>query len=238
MYRRLGTAGAQVEQPHWHWGWDVWHFVVTTAPAVAAVVAVIVAVQTARLRAADEQRRREEAEARSLAQARLVLVQDGPPGVRKLDGNAWAIELSIANHSDRPILNVYGELWLAGTDMSERPVAVGMRFLPVAEEQRLAPRFDYQPGPLTAWRVRWTDADGKAWAVSRIRQSTPDRYTGQPPTRYPETEPSDEYGLKEAQPGHLLVLGSGRRRCTLRRPRMKSALIACSEADRHAPDGD
>lgn len=171
-----------------------WQITSTIATASAVVIALTVAVANSLQRRADELRRRREEEARALAQARLVITATGNQGVQPfsdddasgLDARRSVMEFPFANHGDRPVLDVYGEVWPAGVAVTDRPVAVHAEV--VLAGQHLPLRVQVESAPehvqVSAWRVRWTDADGRRWYRDRFPQEVPERFTGAPPHRY------------------------------------------------------
>ncbi len=170
-----------------------WEITSTIATASAAVIALTVVVANSLQRRADELRRRREEEARALAQARLVITATGNPGVRPLsddasglDGRRSVMEFPFANHGDRPVLDVYGEVWPSGVAITDRPMAVHAEVVLAGEHIPLRVQLDSAPEQVQvgAWRVRWTDADGRQWYRDRFPQEAPERFTGGPPHRY------------------------------------------------------
>src|SRR5215813_1834957 len=89
--------------------------------ALFTAAAIVVALGIARR---DSRNRREEAAQRSLAQARLVRV-GGPPGTwttgQTEQGIRHDLIFRFANHSDRPVLDVYFEAWPRHEPFSDRP---------------------------------------------------------------------------------------------------------------------
>jgi hypothetical protein len=138
-------------------------------------------------------RRRREQEEQAWANARLVLVRgtgDRPVGQ---DEHGFQRELLIyfINHSGRPILDVRAEAWPSGTDITEPPMwAVQSEIVQHGEPAEPNEYFMMRvtaPEPrigLRAWRVRWTDVDGRKWCGDQIQQYQPLPYTGQPPRQY------------------------------------------------------
>ena len=80
------------------------------------------------------------------------------------------------NHGDRSVLDVYAEAWAASTPVSERATrAVQERIvLPGQERAFLVGCETVEPSfSLRAWRIRWTDADGRQWSVDQPQQPEP-----------------------------------------------------------------
>lgn len=149
------------------------------AGAVFTLAAVVVALAVA-LR--DERRRHQDRDDYARAQARLVLT--GGPGSREEDGSRATI-FPFTNHGDRPVLDVYAELWPSRTRLEDRPLAVHARIVLPGQDLPIKLRRTLDaPASVTAWRVRWTDADGRQWCVDQPQQPEPLPYTGQPPRRY------------------------------------------------------
>lgn len=138
------------------------------AGAVGAFCAVVVALWIA-LR--DSRVRRKEDAARALAQAGLVIV--ARPYVVNLNRDIEPesihhdLRFAIDNHGDRPVLDVRAIVWLvepAGRQFDKaKPVLLR------DEELELDVRVYGKVGRsmVRAWRVQWTDADGRRWAVDR-----------------------------------------------------------------------
>jgi hypothetical protein len=166
-------------------GWEIGS---TVATALGTLVALGVAAVSIRQRKEDLSRLFRSQEARALAQARLVRAGWGNPGHRPLDGGMYQIELPFANHSDRPVLDVYGEVWLGDREDPSNPRAVHADILlphPRGEEQWLTPAMAESTADLSlaAWRIRWTDADGNQWYVDHAG-ADPKPFAGQPPNSY------------------------------------------------------
>ncbi|MET7398866.1 hypothetical protein ABZS66_35800 [Dactylosporangium sp. NPDC005572] len=147
--------------------------------ALFTLVAVVAALWIA-LR--DQRDRQREQKDQALAQARLVRVRG--TGVRPVeeDGQGQLHELTIyfTNHSDRPVLDVYGEAWPADNALDEPPRwAVTSDVVLSGQDLPLVMRVNGNVA-LRAWRARWTDADGRQWCVDR-RGEPPVPFKGQPP---------------------------------------------------------
>lgn len=163
-------------------GWQIASTIGTfLAVAVALAVVVINLVQ----RHNDRCREEEQDENRALAQARLVVTGHGNPGVNSRGAHPRLL-LPVTNYSDRPILRVIGEHWPAGRPLDEQPGSVIEPVIQPGDTCQLAVPMDDdgQAGHTAAWRIRWTDADGREWCWDRWPQEAPDRYTGQTPTPY------------------------------------------------------
>lgn len=144
------------------------------AGAVATVTAVWVALRIANR---DSRRREAEDEQRALNIANLVLV-----GTPASDDEGMFIDFT--NHSGRLMLNVHAEVWAPGTDGSERPRwAVQDAVVQPGEPGRW--RLG-RPGSaaIGAWRLRWTDSEGRRWYVDEHSQR-PRPYKGGPPRLHP-----------------------------------------------------
>jgi hypothetical protein len=149
------------------------------AGAAGSFVAVAVALWIA-LR--DSSVRRKEQSARASAQAKLVVVtrpyvvdlnRDGEP-----DSIHHDLQFTISNHGDRPILDVRAVVWLVEPtgrkfDRAER---VLLRDQKIELDVRVHGKV--RRSMVAAWRVQWTDADGRHWAVDRpndgVRRVSPD----------------------------------------------------------------
>ena len=141
----------------------------------AVVVALVIALR-------DERRRQQDRDDYARAQARLVLT--GGPGSREEDGSRLTI-FAFTNHGERPVLDVYAELWPSGTRLDDRPSAVHARIVLPGQDLPMKLRCPSNaPTAVAAWRIRWTDADGRQWYVDQYPQPEPLPYTGQPPQRY------------------------------------------------------
>jgi hypothetical protein len=168
----------------------------TLALAVVTVAAVIVTVLTAITdRRRDDKRRtedrdeaenrvREEREYRQKAQARLVITS--PPELASVRDslNRRGIQFEFVNHGDRPVMGIEAEVWLGAaprdqpcTSADEHKFALPGRDLQLwVPIDSLAPELD-----LRAWRIRWTDADGREWFVDQAQQPEPLPFTKEPP---------------------------------------------------------
>ncbi|GAA0429352.1 hypothetical protein Aca07nite_37700 [Actinoplanes capillaceus] len=131
--------------------------------ACAVVVALWIASRDARLRDLESDRK-------SLAQARLVLAGDAPRAEatgQTVDGFRHAIRFEIANHGDRPILEIGIEVW--GEDRGRR----GSHWsdsrailLPGEVAEFTMSAVTAEPNlTISRWRARWVDADGHAWLL-------------------------------------------------------------------------
>jgi len=147
--------------------------------AFFTLAAVIVALWIA-LR--DEQRRHAEQERQALTQARLVRVRGTGVKLVGEDEHGYQHELTIyfTNHSERPVLDVYGEAWPADNPRHEPARwAVKTDAVLPGQDQPLMMKVTGDV-TLNAWRARWTDADGRQWCVDR-RGADPILFAGQPP---------------------------------------------------------
>jgi hypothetical protein len=170
-------------------GWQVF---AAGATALGTLVALAVAVWTVIQRRRDEIRAAQANESRALAQARLVGVGCGNPGGRM--GNSvrpgftmpqWELTFGeFINRSDHPVLDVYAEVWTPDQNLDEPPHAVHQEMLVPDEPLPLFLSFPTPVQGLRAWRLRWTDHDGKQWCRDQYPQRTPLPFTGQPPRSY------------------------------------------------------
>lgn len=157
------------------------------AGAVATFAAVAVALWIA---IADSRRRRREDELRASVSARQVVI--GGTGTRPASNgdNGFDHELLVyfTNHGDRPIFDVFAEAWPSGSPVAERaPWAVMQDVVLPGEPPESFMIKVAAPGDqvaLAAWRVRWTDAEGRQWCADQPRQRQPLPYRGQPPRLY------------------------------------------------------
>lgn len=139
----------------------------------AAVVALVVS-QRERFVA------KKDARLRSLAQAHLVVGPGGNPGFRPVTD--WPgipdavvmMEFPFANWSDRPVRDVYAELWVDGEHM---PRASHVPIVRRDEEFPLKLVFTKTYECIGGWRLRWTDADGQRWYRNRYPQEAPEHFT-------------------------------------------------------------
>jgi hypothetical protein len=140
--------------------------------ALAVAVALGIAIH-------DSRRQRREAETRALAQARHVLV--GGTGERHED-EYHQLYIYFTNHSSNPIFEVYAEAWLDDMPVTEPPAAVMTEIVqPGGPEGGLFMLNIGREFKVRAWRVRWTDADGRQWCTDKPRPAPPVRYVGQSP---------------------------------------------------------
>ncbi|MEU7848481.1 hypothetical protein AB0B74_30675 [Micromonospora parva] len=147
--------------------------------AAAVVVALCLASKESR------DRKREDF-GRSLAQAKLVRV--GGPGLvapnERHGRNEYRTEFKIENYSDRPILDLHIELWTGQTKRTERPnMAVHSDVWKREQAEFLRLSAGEQEPAVTAWRVRWTDADGRQWCIDKAG-TDPYPYAGEAPRPY------------------------------------------------------
>jgi len=165
----------------------------TIALAVATFTAVAISIRLARTDRNSAQAERNE---HLRAQARLVIISGPgqpvddqgrlPDPERVGDDYVHRFNVLFANHGDRPVLDVWVELW-APLATGEPTMTVHDRIVLAGQEQRYTPGLQIpQPEPtLRAWRVRWTDADGHQWFQDQASQPEPLPYKGDPPRAYP-----------------------------------------------------
>jgi hypothetical protein len=139
------------------------------AGAVFTACAIVVALAVA---ARDNRARRMEEARRSLAQARLVLV--GAPRVEGVgqSGKGFKHELifDFANYGDRPVLGVTAEAWAKqdeGRDLATWIVVGEIALTGGAMKYVVRVAYEESNLEISRWRVRWTDADGRAWYFDR-----------------------------------------------------------------------
>jgi len=177
-------------------GWQIAGTIATACAVAVALTAVIVNIVQ---RKRDNDRRDAEKETEALAQARLVIV-GGNPGSEQISVDAetyglerddtygeaimWESRFGFANHGQRPVLDVYGQIWPSGYRLSDRPLEVTHRFVLPGEDKPIPLRMPEKLESLAAWRVRWTDADGRQWFVDKYPYEQPERYHGQEPQQY------------------------------------------------------
>jgi hypothetical protein len=179
----------------------------TTADWVAAIGQVAGAVFTALAVAvalwialADARRRRRDDETRAWTRARMVLIRG--TGVRSTgrDEHGFHHELLInfTNHGDRPIFDVYAEAWSSGHSLEQKPPwAVTSEIVKPGEPEEFFLMKVTTKEPtvaLAAWRVRWTDVDGRQWFGDQVGQYQPMPYTGEPPRMYMGQPDRDRHG--------------------------------------------
>jgi len=179
-FQIIGTTGATAPATCVANGWQI---ASTIATFSAAIIALIVVVINLLQRQTDHRRERAEKDARSLAQAQLVLTGYGNPGFREAeDGAIGFVVLPLRNLSERPVLLVTAEVWREGNDVKGPPLIAQVEpVVPPEAEQVFNVPVDEPASQfrLAAWRIRWTDADGARWCYDRWPQDSPDRYTGQ-----------------------------------------------------------
>ena len=156
-------------------GWDILTATATAAGVLATVAAVLTALWLARR---DEKTRHSERNARSIAQARLVRLDDPTvwtigaiedsedPAFKGLSPvghdykTRFRFVLGVLNASDRPIMCLALQLWI---DDFEKPVATHRHPLLLAGERAtLTVRAAHDQGPV-AVRVSWIDSNGRCW---------------------------------------------------------------------------
>ncbi|MFJ8816261.1 hypothetical protein [Amycolatopsis thermoflava] len=168
-----------------------WVPAAAVANAVGVLFAIYFGIANLRQRSADEKRRVDEEEAKSLAQARLVITGQGHVGVREADPALrddelrYLMDFPFANHGDRPVLDVHPEIWRQ-TDPNDPESAqrfsVRQPVVESGEDITITMRFHEDPSRgYMGWLIRWTDADGKQWYRDNPDQDAPRRYTGQRP---------------------------------------------------------
>ncbi|GGU15097.1 hypothetical protein GCM10010178_03250 [Lentzea flava] len=156
-----------------------------TAAAVAVALGIALA---------DRRRLRREEDERGKRNARMVLVRGTGSHPVGQDEHGYQSELRIyfTNHSDRPIFNVYAEAWPVGTSLDEQPrwavhsevVLPGQPAEPTEYFAMKVTTKEPPPISIAAWRLRWTDVDGRQWYGDEPRQVQPLPFSGQPPGRY------------------------------------------------------
>jgi hypothetical protein len=167
----------------------------TIALAVVTVFAIGVTLRTTRTdRRRDDERRKEDREDaikraydRQLAQARLVIIGEleissaSPLG----DGrNSYDIRFPVVNYGDRPVIGIQVEIWVDGTPLTE-PCTRAAKERYLLPEDNLTLELTTNSRALdlhlSAWRIRWTDADGQQWFVDQPQQPEPLSYKAEPP---------------------------------------------------------
>ncbi|GLY68784.1 hypothetical protein Atai01_54030 [Amycolatopsis taiwanensis] len=173
-----------------------WQVVATIATPVGVLTAIAVALANMVQRRHDNERRAADEEAKSLAQARLVITGQGNPGVRPArpdenpDGEyPFVMDFPFANHGDRPVLDVFPEIWRemsVGNPESAQKFSIRAPLVKSGEETTFSPKFSWDPGApgYMGWLIRWTDADGKQWYRDTAHQDAPRRYNGQRPENH------------------------------------------------------
>jgi hypothetical protein len=157
-----------------------WQIASTIATGCAAVVALGVAVMNTLNRLADKRAAKSAELARSLTQARLVITPNGTPSFSPVENwpnipDAVAlVEFSFTNHGDRPVVDVYAELWVPGQD---GPATAYAEVVRAGESRKLPMVFTQTYGSIGGWRIRWTDADGQQWYRDGYPQPEPKRFT-------------------------------------------------------------
>lgn len=176
------------------------------AGALATFAAVVVALVLA---SRDDRRRHRENLDRATAQARLVLA--GDTGTRAVGegGPPFKHELTIffANYSNRPVLDVYAKAWPSDHSLIEAPAwAVHSRIVHPGQDHPMVMKVTTPSAQygLAAWRVRWTDGDGREWCVDQPRQHRPLPLSGQAPRILLTTErPRPRAGAQDGlEKGH------------------------------------
>ncbi|MDQ0376618.1 hypothetical protein [Amycolatopsis thermophila] len=168
-----------------------WATAATIANTVGVLAAITFGIANLRQRSADEKRRVAEEEAKSLAQARLVITGQGHVGVREADPAMpddelpYLMEFPFANHGDRPVLDVHPEIWREiepGNPESAQRFMVRQPVVASGESTTLTMRLQEDPSQgFMGWLIRWTDADGKQWYRDDPDQDAPRRYIWQRP---------------------------------------------------------
>jgi hypothetical protein len=157
----------------------------TIALAVVTVTAIIVTVVTAITdRRKDERHRSEERQYHQSAQARLVITS--PPEVSPVKDslNRHGIQFEFVNHGDRPVMGIEAEVWLGAAPLDQQCSSVDKHkvALPGRDLQLRVPIDSMTTDPdLRAWRIRWTDADGREWFMDQAQQPEPLPYERKPP---------------------------------------------------------
>lgn len=132
----------------------------------------------------DSRERQQQEFDRSFAQARLVRV--GAPGVvPPNEGRAeYGFQVLVENYSERPILDLNIELWMPPAKRMDRPTSAVHSDVWERGRAEFVHLLAGKDEPrLMAWRVRWTDADGRKWCVDK-HDTDPYPYTGGAPRAY------------------------------------------------------
>jgi hypothetical protein len=162
----------------------VWDAISATTTATGTLIALSVAVVSIVQRRNDLRRHEREEATKSRTQARLVRTAWGNPGARPRGDGGCTVELPLANHSGRPILDVFGEIWVGGLTEEHRRAVHADIILPGPQGEEQWLKLDLSVAcddlRLSAWRVRWADADGRRWYVDEAFRE-PELFDGQPP---------------------------------------------------------
>jgi hypothetical protein len=157
---------------------DGWQAAGTIGTFCAVLIAVMVYVTNAVHRWRDQKRR-------SLTQARLVVTAFGNPGVEAptntTSGFVAALTMPFANYGDRPVLDIYFEVWPprdewpaeASSVSDVTPWAVMLHVVEAGQETSLTMNLYTKPNAIGGWRIRWTDADGLEWYKDRAPMRMP-----------------------------------------------------------------
>lgn len=124
----------------------------------------------------------------ALVQARLFVIEHYPYeyGEGAELGGTFSVHVGMVctNHGDRPLLDVHFEVWMGSASLQGRPSASDHRKIALAGKKL---SFDAKPyvargeDKLTAWRLRWRDAEGHSWYLDRGTNADPLPFTGQAP---------------------------------------------------------
>ncbi len=181
------SSGAAATFTDYLTGWG------TISLAAATFTAVVVSIWLAR---ADRRRADRERDDRQRAQARLIRASapTAPETERTETGYHHVFTFPFANYSDRPVMEVHLEAWAGPGARLDQPApwhATGDRIVFPGQEKHYLVGAQSEEGNLGlgAWRVRWTDADGRQWCIDQIGQREPLLYKGQQPRPYPGTQP-------------------------------------------------
>ncbi|WP_143467236.1 hypothetical protein [Lentzea kentuckyensis] len=181
-----------------------WQIGSTIATACAVVIALAVAVINLVQRQSDKRQASREAEEAGKAQARLILIEFmflGFSGDRRLGpritigkqdradtwptGPAAGSSFEITNESSNPILDLRAEIWVDDMKLNqETPLWNNEKILKPDTKTRLAVSAPSEDVRVTAWRVRWTDANGRKWCRDREPTDEPNTYDGQAPRKH------------------------------------------------------
>ena len=167
----------------------------TIGLALVTVLAIWVTVRTARTdRRRDDTRRKEDREEaksraydRQLAQARLIITdapEISPASPLEDDLSSFTVQFPFFNYSDRPVIGIETEVWVEGTPLHQPCTSrvKGRYLLPGGKRTLQVPVKSLSSElRLSAWRIRWTDADGGEWCVDQPQQPEPQAYKAQLP---------------------------------------------------------
>ncbi|MFE0020534.1 hypothetical protein [Amycolatopsis sp. NPDC059021] len=171
-----------------------WQIASTIASSAAVLVAIVVTIINLMHRAADKVEKRQDEEARLLSQARLVVIAEIPfeVGYTDFDVNSYASQereyysRRLSNHGDRPILDLHSEFWIKDADGNYNYNCRRFSVILAGSEKTMTIGVN-KGGALSAWRLRWTDADGRQWCKGLIDADGPVSYNGELPDGIPST---------------------------------------------------